>query len=115
MIQATSPVFATEVYWTIDETVQSTGLYTENFHTEIPSFGNWGFVMASRQPIDVTQLEITVDTRFLKEELLEPMTVFGKDEDREIVNRNGELVVLEPNTLINPHLIQKYEQAWQHY
>ncbi|GGC93730.1 polyamine aminopropyltransferase 1 [Thalassobacillus devorans] len=115
MVQATSPLFATEVYWTIDETIRSAGLETENFHVDIPSFGNWGFVMASRDPINLSGLDFTVETEFLTEELLSAFTVFGKDEDREIFNRKGEKVSLKPNTLIDPHLIEKYEQAWDNY
>ncbi|MCA0982486.1 polyamine aminopropyltransferase [Halobacillus yeomjeoni] len=115
MVQATSPVFATDVYWTISETVKSAGLHVENLHVDVPSFGNWGFVMAGREPIDLTEVNIETKTEFLTDELLQLMTVFGKDEDREIVNIEGEVVPLEPNTLIDPHLIQKYEKAWQHY
>ncbi|RWZ60868.1 polyamine aminopropyltransferase [Halobacillus fulvus] len=115
MIQGTSPVFATEVYWTIDHTVQSTGLYTENFKVDIPSFGSWGFVMASREPIDVETIRLPEYTNYLTDELLRTMTVFGKDEDGEITTSDGEEVPLKPNTLVDPHLIQKYEKAWQHY
>lgn len=115
MIQATSPLFATEVYWTIDKTVASTGLYTENFHVDVPSFGNWGFIMAAREPLAIEEVEFTVETEFLTEEVFQSMTVFGKDEDGEILNGEGQVVKLEPNTLINPHLIQKYEQAWRNY
>ncbi|MYL72632.1 polyamine aminopropyltransferase [Halobacillus litoralis] len=115
MIQATSPLFATEVYWTINETVASTGLYTENFHVDVPSFGNWGFIMASREPLEVEEVQFTVETEFLTEEVFQSMTVFGKDEDGEILNGEGQVVKLEPNTLINPHLIQKYEKAWRNY
>ncbi|WP_028783449.1 polyamine aminopropyltransferase [Thalassobacillus devorans] len=115
MIQATSPVFATEVYWTIDETIRSTGLKTENFHLDIPSFGNWGFIMASREKVELEDLDISVETKYLTEDLLHAFTVFGKDEDREIINRKGDKVPLKPNTLIDPHLIEKYEQAWDNY
>ncbi|WP_100012963.1 polyamine aminopropyltransferase [Lentibacillus sediminis] len=115
MIQATSPVFATEVYWTISETIASTGLETENLHVDVPSFGNWGFVMASREAIDVADLEITVDTRFLTDDILPGLTAFGKDEDGQITNPNGSTVELKPNTLIDPHLIQIYQDAWKNY
>lgn len=115
MIQATSPVFATEVYWTISETVEATGMYIENFHVDIPSFGNWGFIMASRDPINVEDMTIRNDTTYLSEDVLPALTVFGKDEDGEIITSEGESVPLKPNTLIDPHLIQKYEQAWRHY
>ncbi|WP_412758765.1 polyamine aminopropyltransferase [Oceanobacillus caeni] len=115
MVQSTSPVFAPGVYWTISETIASTGLHVENFHVDIPSFGNWGFVMASRQKIDVDEIDIHVPTQFLTTDLLPSLTYFGKDEDQEIESTNGEIVELKPNTLIDPHLIGIYESSWQNY
>ncbi|GAA0611148.1 polyamine aminopropyltransferase [Virgibacillus siamensis] len=115
MIQATSPVFATKVYWTISKTVASTGLSIENLHVGVPSFGNWGFVMASRDPIDLSKTEISVPTKFLTDDIFPALTTFGKDEDKKIVGKNGELTELKPNTLINPHLIRIYESAWENY
>lgn len=115
MIQATSPVFATEVYWTISETIAATGLHIENLHVDVPSFGNWGFVMASRNPIDLNELDINVPTRFLTTDLLPSLISFGKDEDGQIESSNGGYVALKPNTLIDPHLIQIYERSWKNY
>ncbi|WP_404453562.1 polyamine aminopropyltransferase [Virgibacillus necropolis] len=115
MIQSTSPVFATKVYWTISETVKSTGLYTENLHVDVPSFGNWGFVMASRDEIHLENLSINVETEFLKSDMLVGLTLFGKDEDSKIVNEKGEKFTLVPNTLIDPNLIRLYEHAWKNY
>lgn len=115
MVQATSPVFAREVYWTISETVSSTGLEVENLHVDVPSFGDWGFVMASRDEIKVDSLTIDVDTNFLTNDILKSLTIFGKDEDENILDSNGEQKELEVNTLINPILIEIYENAWQYY
>ncbi|MBM7572871.1 polyamine aminopropyltransferase [Aquibacillus albus] len=115
MVQATSPVFAREVYWTISKTIESTGLQIENLHVDVPSFGNWGFVFASRGAIDLNRLEISVPTQFLTTELIQSLTVFGKDEDEDIRNERGKKVVLEPNTIINPRLIQLYEKSWENY
>ncbi|SHG05995.1 polyamine aminopropyltransferase [Ornithinibacillus halophilus] len=115
MIQATSPVFAREVYWTISETVASTGLHVENLHVDVPSFGNWGFVMASRETIELENIEIPVTTRFLSSDILPALTVFGKDENEDIYRANGDLIELKPNTLIDPHLIQIYERSWENY
>lgn len=114
-IQATSPVFAREVYWTISETVASTGLKTVNLHADIPSFGNWGFVLASRESINLENANFPVPTKFLSSNMLPSLANFGKDENDQIPRSDGEKVILEPNTLINPHLIEKYERAWQHY
>ena len=115
MVQATSPIFATEVYWTISETIASNNLETENFHVDIPSFGNWGFVLASRQPIDVKNLEVPIDTRFLTTDILEGLTVFGKDIDQIITDDNGDIIEVKPNTLIDPRLIEIYSRSWKYY
>ncbi|QDP40855.1 polyamine aminopropyltransferase [Radiobacillus deserti] len=115
MVQATSPVFATDVYWTITNTIASTGVHTENFHTDVPSFGNWGFVLGSRNPIEVERLAVDVETRYLKTEMLKGLTYFGKDEDAEIMNEQGEPLELAVNSLIDPILIQLYENAWKYY
>src|SRR5690606_5441696 len=83
MVQATSPVFAVEVYWTIHHTIQSTGLHTIPLHVDVPSFGNWGFGLASRKEIEVADLFIDekIDTKFITDDLLISLTTFGKDED----------------------------------
>lgn len=114
MVQSTSPYFAPEVYWTISKTIESNDLNVENLHVDIPSFGNWGFVLASRQPIDLDQMAINVDTDYLTTDILSSLNKFGKDIDKEII-RNGERVVIEPNTLIDPKLIQIYERSWKYY
>ncbi|SES07406.1 spermidine synthase [Gracilibacillus ureilyticus] len=109
MIQATSPVFAREVYWTISNTVEATGMNVENFHVDIPSFGNWGFVLASREEINVDGLEIkNVDTEYLETDMLGSLTYFGKDEGDSGLNA-------EVNTLIDPILIPIYENSWKYY
>ncbi|MGK7377168.1 polyamine aminopropyltransferase [Planococcus sp. 1R117A] len=115
MVQATSPVFAPQVYWTIDKTIQATGLQTENLHADIPSFGGWGFVLASRSEIQTENLEIIEDTEYLTTELLPALMAFGKDEDAVIEASNGDPIALEPNTLIRPNLIEVYEKSWTNY
>lgn len=114
MVQATSPYFATEVYWTISETIASNNLEIANLHVDIPSFGDWGFVLASRNPIDLERLSIDVDTEYLSSDLLPSLTDFGKDIDKNIYE-DGNQVTIKPNTLIDPRLIQIYERSWQYY
>ncbi|RCW62528.1 polyamine aminopropyltransferase [Saliterribacillus persicus] len=115
MVQATSPVFAREVYWLISNTIAATGLHVENLHVDIPSFGNWGFVMASRETIDLEKLNITAETNYLENELLESLSIFGKDEDNNIFDKNGDKKEIGVNTLIDPNLIPLYENSWQYY
>ncbi|MCP3764012.1 polyamine aminopropyltransferase [Domibacillus sp. A3M-37] len=111
IVQATSPVFAPKVYWTIDRTVQAAGLKTENLHADIPSFGGWGYVMASRNGIKLEELTLLKDTRYLTADVLPALAKFGKDEDA--VMEDG--ATLQPNTLIRPNLIEVYEKSWRYY
>ena len=50
-IQSTSPLAAREAFWCIVATVRDVGLHAAPYHAPIPSFGEWGFVLASREPL----------------------------------------------------------------
>lgn len=115
MIQATSPTFATDVYWSINQTVQAADLQTANLHVDVPSFGDWGFVLAKREPVNLDEAEIKVETKFLTKDVLDGLTTFGKDIDKEIIDENGHKVPLDTNTLTRPTIIEKYEKAWRSY
>ena len=45
--QATSPFYATKAFWSIKKTISSAGFSdVVPYHANIPSFGEWGFVLA---------------------------------------------------------------------
>lgn len=48
--QATSPYFAPKAFWCIKETVESAFGHAAPYHAWVPSFGEWGFVMAKKAP-----------------------------------------------------------------
>lgn len=48
VVQATSPMFARQSFWSIVTTLKAAGLETWPYHTYVPSFGEWGFVLAGR-------------------------------------------------------------------
>ncbi len=48
VVQSTSPMFARKSFWCIDETIKQAGYRTFPYHAYVPSFGEWGFVLASR-------------------------------------------------------------------
>ncbi|ELK48073.1 UNVERIFIED_CONTAM: polyamine aminopropyltransferase [Halobacillus marinus] len=114
-IQSTSPVFATKVYWTINKTVQATGLETANYHLDVPSFGNWGFTLASREPISIDKLGFDgLDLKFLNEEVAPSLFEFGNDTD-EVIEEKGKTFDIPVNSLNRPNLIQLYQEAWENY
>jgi len=46
VVQSTSPMFARDSYWCIANTIHDVGLQTYPYHVYVPSFGEWGFVIA---------------------------------------------------------------------
>jgi spermidine synthase len=46
-IQSTSPLTAPNAYWTVSSTLEAAGLRATGYHAYVPSFGEWGFVLAS--------------------------------------------------------------------
>jgi spermidine synthase len=47
VVQSTSPMFARDSFWCIAATLKQAGLRTYPYHVYVPSFGEWGFVIAS--------------------------------------------------------------------
>jgi len=110
--QATSPFFAPEAFWCIVKTIESAvnadsgpgGLIPVPFHVNVPSFGEWGFVMASRNNIVPEKLSVSVPTRFLNHSGMFAMFGFGKDSQP-----TGDL---EINRLEFPVLDEYYKRGW---
>ena len=46
----TSPLFARKSFWIVATTIEAAGLTATPYHAHVPSFGEWGFVVASRRP-----------------------------------------------------------------
>ena len=104
-IQSTSPYYANEAYWCIRKTVASEGFYTSGYHINVPSFGDWGFTLASNRPLSKDRIDITVPTRYLSNDVAKAAFEFGKDEQTAYDQ-------VEINSLTNPVLLQYYQKAW---
>ena len=48
VIQATSPFYARQSFWCIVATLEDAGLRTAPYHAYVPSFGEWGYIVAGR-------------------------------------------------------------------
>jgi len=105
--QATSPYFAKQAYWSIVKTIGAGGFeYTYPYHATVPSFGEWGFVLASSVPLQPESPRLSIDTQFLDEQTLSKLFDFPKD----IIAHNVEI-----NMLDKPILLGYYLKGWQHY
>lgn len=104
--QATSPFFAKDAFWCIEETMRRADLETRPYHAYVPAFGDWGFVLAAPFPIDVDALDVTVPTRFLDRDVMRSMFVFEKD--LRPTQRVG-------SSLDEPVVLSRYLAGWQHW
>lgn len=102
VVQTTSPLVARTSYWTVVGTMESVGLRTAPYHSNVPSFGEWGFVVASRRPF---RLPTTLPDglRYLNAQTLPLLFNFPLDMAR---------VPTEVNRLSNQVLVHRYEQEW---
>ena len=103
VIQSTSPMFARQSYWCIVKTVQSVGLHATPYHVYVPSFGEWGFVLASKQPF-TQPVQYPQGLRFLSADTAPSLFQFPKD---------MQPVDAEVNRLNNQALVHYYEAEWQ--
>ncbi|MGM9514797.1 polyamine aminopropyltransferase [Roseateles sp. DB2] len=102
VVQTTSPLIARRSFWTVVNTLESVGLSTTPYHAHVPSFGEWGFVMASRRPWAVPR-GLPPGLRFLTLDSLPTMMSFPGDMGR---------VETEVNRLSNQALVREFEAEW---
>jgi spermidine synthase len=102
VIQTTSPLVARKSFWTVVGTIESTGLTATPYHAHVPSFGEWGFVIASRRPYRLPQ-SLPEGLRFLNTKSLPLLFDFPQDMGR---------VPTEVNRLSNQVLVTTYEEEW---
>lgn len=102
-VQSTSPLYARRSYWCIVRTMEAAGWNVRPYHTTVPSFGVWGFALASPRPFDPPS-RVLVPARFLDPSTLAAMFVFPRDMTP---------VPVEINRLDNQMLVRYYEDEWR--
>ena len=102
VVQTTSPLVARQSFWTVATTLESVGLTTTPYHAHVPSFGEWGFILASRRPYRLPTA-LPAGLRFLSLSGLPALFDFPPDMAR---------VPAEVNRLSNQVLVQTFEAEW---
>ena len=102
VVQTTSPLIARKSFWTVATTIEAAGLQTAPYHVHVPSFGEWGFILASRRPFR-TPTQLPAGLRFLTLAGFPSLMEFPPDMAR---------VPTEVNRLSNQVLVQTYEEEW---
>ena len=104
-VQSTSPYFAPRAFWSVHETLKAAGWHARPYHAHVPSFGEWGFMLATREPVAAPDKDaaIPVTTRFLTPELMAQLFTFPPDMQQ---------VPAEVNRLSAQPLIRYLEEDW---
>jgi len=103
VVQSTSPFYARQSFWCVVATLEAAGLRTAPYHVQVPSFGEWGYIIAGRQEF-VSAAVDPEKTRFLTAETLSGMFSFPADMAR---------VPAEVNQLNNQVLARYFEAEWR--
>src|SRR5262249_52530190 len=69
-IQSTSPLFARRSFWCVVRTIEAAGLFAQPYHVAVPSFGEWGFVLARTAPAPPPSRVAAAGLRFLDQRAL---------------------------------------------
>jgi spermidine synthase len=102
VVQSTSPLFARQAYWCVVQTIRAVGVTAWPYHVYVPSFGEWGFVMAGRGGWTLPE-RLPDGLRFLDARQMSAMFEFPPDMSA---------VPSDVNRLDNQALVQYYEREW---
>jgi len=103
VVQSTSPLFARQSYWCIAETLKQARLKTYPYHLYVPSFGEWGFVLAGPNTYE-PPMRLPERLRYLSVAAIPQLFQFPNDMLP---------VDAEPNRLNDQVLVRYYEHDWR--
>jgi spermidine synthase len=103
VIQSTSPYVAPKSFWTVDKTLRSVGLHTIPYHNYVPSFGEWGYIMATQGGPYKKPNHYLPHMKFISPGSMDQMLYFSPDMAK---------VETEVNKLNNQVLVKYFEDEW---
>ncbi|WP_375417398.1 polyamine aminopropyltransferase [uncultured Hymenobacter sp.] len=107
VVQSTSPYLARQSFWCVAHTLQAVGLHVVPYHAFVPSFGEWGYVLAGPDTHwrgDAGPLPAGL--RFITAGVIHDMLRFPPDMSE---------VPTEINQLNNQALVRYFEEDWGPY
>ena len=97
--QSSSPFFTRQVFWCIENTLDSVFDHTLSYHTSLPSFGIWGFNMAKNNTSFPEAFRFNIPTRSITDDSMMASRVFSKDIAK---------ISTPVNSIMEPKLYQLY-------
>jgi spermidine synthase len=103
--QASSPFFAAKAFACIAKTMAAAGLPPHPYAITVPSFGPWGFVLGTTNPLPATWT-LPIATRYLTAALVPTLFALPKDYGYDLAAPD-----LRLNTLTQPAIVD-YQNDW---
>ncbi|WP_104432801.1 polyamine aminopropyltransferase [Kineococcus xinjiangensis] len=105
VVQAGSTSFAPRTFACIEAGMRAAGLQTRPYHVNVPSFGDWGYLLASAEAVPELRLpDGGPSLRSLDEATLQAAGVFAPDRVVEDA---------EPSTLDRPRILDLVRTEWR--
>ncbi len=104
-LQSTSPLVSRQAFWCIVETIRAVGLHVVPYHAPVPTFGEWGYVLASHAPPPAPEA-FPPGLRFLTPAIAGTLFEFPAD---------MAAVPVEVNHLNNQILVRYHAAGWERY
>jgi spermidine synthase len=101
VVQSTSPYYSRGSFWCVVRTIEASGLHVRPYHAFVPSFGEWGFALARREPFDPPRSLALGGLAYLDDASLPALFHFSPD----IARVEGPI-----NRLDNQALVRMYER-----
>jgi len=111
-VQSTSPYHAKDAFLSIGKTIKAAGLlHVEQYHTNVPSFGEWGWTIATKTGQSAltrlkSQETLPIKTQWLSLELAKAAFHFPSNYFTNLEN-------IKINTLGSHTLYNYHQEAWQ--
>jgi spermidine synthase len=105
-VQATSPLFARKSYWCVLETIRAAGFSAHPYHLAVPSFGVWGYALATPRDAEPPTRAPALPLRYLNDDAMAAMFR---------VPRDLAPVPVEVNRLDNQVLVRYYDEEWRRW
>lgn len=104
-VQSTSPLVARRSFWCVVRSIETAGFVARPYHALVPSFGEWGFVLAGREALPLPT-HVPSGLKYLTDETVASLFDIAPDMAS---------VPVDVNRLNNQMLVRYYEEEWQRW
>jgi spermidine synthase len=107
VVQSTSPYIAQKAFSCVIHTLDAAGMKTTPYHVFVPSFGEWGFVLAGKTAFTVAAT-YPPGLKFIRGDTVASMLHFPMDME-------PKPLLMEINRLDNQALVRYFDEEWSAY